>query len=143
LYWHDAIYDPTASDNEARSANLLRNDAAGILPEEEIEAAAQIIRATEKHCIPDGVDPALRSDMGLFLDLDLSILGQPRKIFDAYEAAIKKEYGFVPMEAYRKGRSAVLKSFLGRPQLYFTNEIRLLWENTARENLARSIDALG
>lgn len=142
LYWHDVVYDPTASDNELKSAELLRQEALGLLKQDTIDAAAQIIEATEKHQIPNGTAPELERDMALFLDIDLSILGQSDDVFDTYEAAIRQEYSFVPEQIYRTVRSTILKNFLDRDRLYFTDEFQTLWEAPARDNLARSIGAL-
>lgn len=142
MYWHDAIYDPRASDNELRSAELLRKQAQDFLTETQIEQAAQIIEATEKHFVPDDVDPALRNDLELFLDLDLSILAQNSEVFAQYEKDIRTEYIFVPEERYREARSGVLSGFLKRHHIYFNRLLREAWEVRARENLAQSIATL-
>lgn len=142
LYWHDAVYDPTASDNEIQSARLLRREAEGILPSESLDEAAQIIEATTGHTIPDDVAPALRRDLTLFLDLDLSILGQTQPVFDAYEVAIRAEYAFVEETIYRQARAAILSRFLERERLFFNDEFNVVWEKSARDNLKRSIAAL-
>jgi predicted metal-dependent HD superfamily phosphohydrolase len=142
LYWHDAIYDPMAKDNEEQSAVLLEADAAGHLPAEDIAFAAMIIRATAKHLVPDGLLPDDEADLSLFLDMDLSILAAPAADFDQYERDVRAEYAAVPDDAFRKGRAAILKNFLDRPRLYFTNICAAHWEAPARDNLARSITAL-
>ena len=46
LYWHDAVYDTTRGDNEAVSADMLRTDGQGLVPDETLEEAAIIIEAT-------------------------------------------------------------------------------------------------
>lgn len=143
LYWHDAIYDPRAKDNEAQSAVLLEREAQGHLPAEDIALAATIVRATTAHKVPDGLSPEDAADTALFLDLDLSILGAPVHVYDRYENDIRKEYAFVPEAAFRAGRGAILKNFLARERLYFTEICAADWEATARANLARAIAALG
>lgn len=142
LYWHDAIYDPTAKDNEAQSARLLEGEAAGHLSAEDIAFAASIIRATEAHKVPDDLGAEEAADMALFLDLDLSILGAPQHVYDRYETDIRKEYAFVPIDAYRAGRGAILKDFLARERLYMTDIAHAEWDGAARENLRRAIAAL-
>ena len=142
LYWHDAIYDPMARDNEEQSAVLLESDAAGHLPAEDIAFAAMMIRATAKHLVPDGLLPDDKADLSLFLDMDLSILGAPPPVFDQYERDVRAEYAAVPDDAFRSGRAAILKNFLDRPRLYFTDICAAVWEAAARDNLARSIAAL-
>lgn len=143
LYWHDAVYDPKAGDNEAQSAQLLRADARAELSDERLSAAASIIEATHKHIVPNNAPSGLRRDMTLFLDMDLSILGQPASVFDAYETAIRSEYAFVDETVYRHARAAILSRFLERDRLYFNDLFADLWEDQARANLRRSITALG
>lgn len=142
LYWHDAIYDPRAKDNEELSARLLEQDAQGHLPADELALAAAIVRATAVHKVPEGLSPEDSADTALFLDLDLSILGAPEVVYDRYETDIRKEYAFVPIEAYRAGRGAILKGFLARERLYMTETANTAWDGQARLNLSRAIAAL-
>ncbi|MEQ8300785.1 MAG: hypothetical protein RH945_09605 [Hyphomonas sp.] len=142
LYWHDAIYDPTASDNEELSAQLLEAEGSSVLAEDDLALAAQIIRATAKHEIPSGLDPDDENDLALFLDIDLSILGAPAPVFDQYEADVRAEYAFVPDEAFRAGRLRILNSFADRETIYFTKAGQNRWDQQARANLGRSIARL-
>jgi len=142
LYWHDAIYDPKAKDNEERSAQLLEQDAAGHLSPHDIQFAAAIIRATATHTVPEGLPARDAEDLALFLDMDLSILGAPEAVYDQYEQDIRAEYAFVPEEAYRAGRGTILKGFLSRPRLYFTDIAHAEWDAAARANLTRAVRAL-
>jgi len=143
LYWHDAIYDPTRSDNEALSADLLRAEGKGHIPDAALEEAAIIIEATAKHQLPAALSGAALSDAAYFLDMDLSILAVRADVFDTYEEQIRFEYGFVPAEVYAGARAGILKGFLARQQLYFTQTCRDMWEDKARANLERSIGKLG
>lgn len=142
LYWHDAIYDPRASDNEEQSARLLEREAAGHLTPDDIGFAATIIRATARHLVPERLSASDAADLSLFLDIDLSILAAQAPVFDQYERDVRAEYAFVPDEAFRTGRLAILKAFMDREQLYFTPQCQADWEPLARANLARSIAAL-
>jgi len=142
LYWHDAIYDPTRPDNEAVSADLLRTDGKDVIPDVTLEEAAIIIEATAKHQLPETLSGKALSDAAYFLDMDLSILGARPDVFDAYEDHIRFEYAFVPDEIYISARANILKGFLTREQLYFTDVCSKLWESKARANLARSIEKL-
>lgn len=142
LYWHDAIYDPQAKDNEEQSAVLLEQEARGNLSAEDTAFAASIVRATTAHKVPDQLGAKDKEDTALFLDLDLSILGAPIHVYDRYETDIRKEYAFVPIEAYRAGRGAILKGFLARERLYLTDLAHAEWDAPARANLKRAIAAL-
>ena len=137
LWFHDAIYDPKAKDNEERSAELARRIAmeAG-LPESFGKRISNHILATQHHGLPEGADAQL------LVDIDLSILGRPRGEFDEYETNIRKEYIFVPWPEYRPARSAVLRSFLDRPAIYSTDYFRQKYESHARANLERSLRRL-
>jgi predicted metal-dependent HD superfamily phosphohydrolase len=143
LYWHDAVYDPKAKDNEEQSARLLETAAPGHLPDEDIAFAATIIRATANHQVPGTLSPDDAADTALFLDLDLSILGAPAHVYDVYEIAIRQEYAFVPEAAFRAGRGAILKGFLARERLFLTDVAHTEWDAQARVNLARAISDLG
>lgn len=142
LYWHDAIYDPRASDNEDQSADLLSAQAPPELSAAHLMRADRIIRATKSHQVPQGLSLKDASDLALFLDIDLSILAAPQPVFERYEAQIRAEYAFVPEDLYRQARSGILTGFLARDRLYFSDHYHALWERPARANLQRSITRL-
>ena len=142
LYWHDAIYNPQAGDNEDKSADLLQDMAPSGLPDASRLRADAIIRATKQHLIPDGLSLADRADMELFLDIDLSILATSDRVFDRYEKQIRHEYAFVPEPIYVQARNGILKGFLNRDRVYFSEVFHEQWEAPARANLIRSIDTL-
>jgi len=138
LWFHDAVYDVHAHDNEAKSADWARDamHAAGAAP----EAAARVhalVMATRHDAVPVG------RDAELLIDIDLSILGAEPARFDEYERQVHAEYGFVPPEVRRPRRREILQRFLARPAIYATPRMHALLENRARANLARSIAALG
>jgi predicted metal-dependent HD superfamily phosphohydrolase len=139
---HDAIYEPRATDNEARSAVLATQMLAGVVPQETLARTVRLIEATAKHAIPDGLPDDERADMALFLDMDLSILGASDAAFDGYEAGVRHEYREIPEELFRQGRAKILQGFLARESLYFSDWGRTRFEAKARANLRRSIVAL-
>ena len=119
IWFHDCIYDPRRSDNEARSADFAAGAMASLgVAAERIAAVRQMILATRHAEAPAGPDAQL------LVDVDLAILGQPEAQFDAYERAIRREYGHVPDADFRRGRAAVLKQFLGRRWIYGTDAFR-------------------
>jgi len=134
LWYHDAVYDTHASDNEERSAELALQAAVRCsLPAEVATQAARHILAS-KHREPPP-DP----DTQMFVDVDLAILGQPWDRFSAYEDGIRREYRWVPSWLFRRKRAALLKGFLARPFIYCTRAFRERYEKRARENIARSL----
>ncbi|MET3580814.1 putative metal-dependent HD superfamily phosphohydrolase [Mesorhizobium robiniae] len=142
IWFHDAIYDSRAKDNEAKSAALAEKKLAGRTDAERLSRVAAMIIATATHELPHFDDDNAVRDAALFLDMDLAILGAAPDAFDAYEQAVRREYGWVEEPMWRAGRSAVLRSFLARPHIFHTEEFRHRLEPQARQNVARSIEAL-
>jgi predicted metal-dependent HD superfamily phosphohydrolase len=142
IYWHDAVYDPAAHDNELRSAALMREEARDLLPDARIVQIEKLILATVTHELPEGLGFDVTADCAVFLDLDLSILAAGEDVFDAYEAGVRKEYAFVPDDVFAAARKATLERFLGREKLYFSPMLARLWDARARANLKRSIARL-
>src|SRR5262249_27241910 len=126
LFFHDAIYDPRAHDNEAKSAAL----AASVLRRCGASAAEPAVRklilATKHDAVPDEWDACL------LVDIDLSILGAGRDRFDEYESQVRREYAWVAEPDFRSGRRAILQAFLARPFVYATAFFRQQLEAAAR-----------
>jgi predicted metal-dependent HD superfamily phosphohydrolase len=136
LLFHDAIYDPRRNDNEARSADWACRVMQELQrPEVEIARVRKLIMATVHAAQAETPDEAL------LLDIDLSILGADEATFDEYDRAIRVEYEWVPEEAYRLARSAVLKGFLQRERIFQTAAYRDR-ESIARRNLERAVERL-
>jgi predicted metal-dependent HD superfamily phosphohydrolase len=138
IWYHDAIYDPRAADNEERSADWAKRslNAWGVDGVRVDRVVSLILRS--KH---DGAAPST-PDEAIFLDADLAILGSDPELYDQYARAIRGEYAFVPEAAYRAGRAEVLRTFLQRPRLYFTDVLFRTHESRARSNLRREIGML-
>ncbi|WP_027057100.1 HD domain-containing protein [Mesorhizobium loti] len=142
IWFHDAIYDSKAKDNEARSAALAETRLAGSTDGGRLSRISAMILATATHQLPRFDDATATRDASLFLDMDLSILGAAPDAFDAFERAVRREYGWVEEPMWRAGRGAVLTGFLARPHIFHTQEFRQRFEPQARLNLARSLAAL-
>lgn len=138
ICFHDAVYDTHRQDNEARSAELARTELARLgWHEPATDKVVALVLATQHH------DAALAdADAQLFLDFDLSILAADPALYDAYAAAVRREYAWVPERAYAQGRSAVLQGFLAREHIFRTPALHALWDAPARANLARELSAL-
>jgi predicted metal-dependent HD superfamily phosphohydrolase len=132
---HDAVYDPTAADNEERSAELI----GGLLAECEVptpvvEEVQRLVRLTAGHAVAPGDRAG-----ALLADADLAILAAPWPDYVRYVAAVRAEYAHVPDELWRVGRGTVLRSLLDLPTLYHhTPDL----EEPARANLTRELDSL-
>jgi predicted metal-dependent HD superfamily phosphohydrolase len=140
IWFHDAVYEPGAADNEERSAAAAREAALRLgLPEELVRETEALILATRHLGGDAGAAGFCRADTDLILDIDLSIFGKPWRVFAAYEEGIRREYQGVPEQARRRRRRRILQGFLDRPQIYRTEAFRGRYEARARENLMRSI----
>jgi predicted metal-dependent HD superfamily phosphohydrolase len=138
VWFHDAVYDPRAQDNEEQSALLARTALASLgLADDQITTVTRLILLTRTHL----TDPDDQSG-ALLLDADLAILGADPAVYDAYASAIRREYAWVAEEAYRVGRRRVLEAFLQRRRIYHTAEAFSTGETRARENLRRECAAL-
>ncbi|MFE7646235.1 HD domain-containing protein [Streptomyces phaeoluteigriseus] len=137
-WFHDAVYLPDRSENEDRSARLAERalPEAG-LPEAKTAEVARLVRLTVSH------DPAADDHDGQVLcDADLAILAAPPSAYAAYTAEIREEYHFVPNDAFREGRAAVLRHLLGLPRLFRTPHGAREWEATARYNMRAELELL-
>jgi len=137
LWFHDAVYDVHAHDNEARSARwadeALR--AAGLAPDS-IRRIHDLIMATCHGAAPACANP----DAALLTDIDLAILGAPEARIAEYERQIRAEYAWVAPELYAVRRRAVLRGFLERDAVYATPVLHRRLEQQARRNLQGAID---
>ena len=137
LWFHDAVYDVHAGDNEARSADwaaqALRS---GAVAERRIEHVRSHILATRHDAVPSG------PDQQLVIDIDLAILGASSERYAEYEQQVRDEYDWVPVHLFRIKRKALLQEFLRRPRIYGTDAIFARREKAARANLKASIAAL-
>ncbi len=113
-WYHDAIYDPQATDNEERSACLAVNELGALgLPSRRVHEVARLVRLTARHDPNDG-----DRNGELLNDADLMVLGSPPEAYVAYANAIRQEYAHVPDPEFRAGRATVLESLLAAPSLY-------------------------
>jgi predicted metal-dependent HD superfamily phosphohydrolase len=140
LLFHDAIYDPLAKDNEARSARLLVEEGRRAWLDERLLQRAHALVLATKH--DDGSD-ADSEEACIVVDADLSILGSAEATFEEYERNVRQEYAGIDDASYAAGRSAVLRALLERPTLYATRRGQRLWEARARLNLERSVARIG
>jgi predicted metal-dependent HD superfamily phosphohydrolase len=138
LWYHDSVYDPRAGDNEERSAAWAERALVelGVAPRVAVEVA-RLVRLTEH------AEPATDEAGRLVCDIDLSVLGGRPAEFDAYDAAIRAEYGWVPEQQFREGRRRILRALLARDPLYLTGHFRRRYEEPARANLRRALARLG
>ena len=138
-WFHDAVYDPKAKDNEARSAELAERELVTLgLPSDTVKQVSDLIRSTAHFSGEDFAGP----EFDALHDADLAILGAAEARYRRYADDVRKEYAWVPDADYRVGRTKVLESFLNRPHIYRTEVMRAEGDEPARRNLREEIERL-
>jgi predicted metal-dependent HD superfamily phosphohydrolase len=139
-WYHDAVYDPRSPGdaNERESAALARAELAGLgVPEPVAAEVERLVLLTAGHAVAPG-----DGDGELLCDADLAVLARPPAEYDAYAAAVRREYAHVPEELFRAGRAAVLQGLLDLPALYRRPALAARGEAAARANLRRELLSL-
>ncbi|ESK46512.1 HD domain-containing protein [Acinetobacter oleivorans] len=134
LWFHDAIYDPKAKNNELKSAELFEQYMAQYLPVNTVQKIKRWILATQKHALTN------ETDLQFLLDIDLSILAATPERFIQYEQQIQKEYAWVDPEVYLIKRKEVLVHFYQSEPLYQTTYFQKNFELNAKQNLKQILE---
>lgn len=134
--FHDAVYQPTSSTNEADSAALAVRHLHDIgWADDRVAAVDALIMATADH---------LPADTGqeVLLDADLAILGAQAGHYQAYATGVRAEYAHIDDQAWQRGRASVLQHFLERPNIYCTTTMQQSSEHRARANMSAELASL-
>jgi predicted metal-dependent HD superfamily phosphohydrolase len=138
LWFHDAVYEPGNADNEKKSAELLLDFAEKVNLDRSIaELAARSILATTH----SRRDINYHLDTYLVLDIDLSSLGKIPIEFDADTNACRQEFPHLTDAEFLTKNVAFLTSLLERKSIYYTEHFRQLFEERARSNISRRLEA--
>lgn len=133
LWFHDAVYNPKAKDNEAQSAQMAREELTRLgVAISSVDRICGHILATKDH-------KAEHPDALLVIDLDLAILAASPSRYDRFEQEIRQEFLHVPGFLFKFARKKILKHFLRREYIYHHPFTREIWEDAARKNLARAL----
>lgn len=150
-FFHDAVYEPTRSDNEAASAELAIDRLGAIACERRlVDRVAQVVAATAFHLAHEGPTvlgqetQAREPDLELlaFLDADLSVLASDKPTYDRYTAGIRREYVHLSSAEFVAGRMTVVRTLLERTPLFFGHRAQTLWQQSAINNLRRELEML-
>lgn len=134
LWFHDAVYDPQAKDNELKSAELFGRYIAQDLSVEIVKKIKRWIIATQKHTSTDELD------LQFLLDIDLAILAASPERFAEYKQQIQQEYAWVDPDVYSIKRKEVLTHFYQAEPLYQTEYFQHSFEQRAKMNLKNIIE---
>ncbi|WP_247827503.1 DUF4031 domain-containing protein [Arthrobacter antioxidans] len=136
-WFHDAVYEGSAGEDERASASLAAQRLQGIMPDAVVRDVERLVLLTATH------DPAPEDRAGhLLCDADLAVLAGAPEAYARYVAAIRAEYGHIPQQAFTDGRRAVLKRLLTLEPLYRTATAQADWTGRAHMNLARELESL-
>lgn len=130
LWFHDAIYQPGAADNELKSAQLFGKVADGQQSSLK-QSIYDLIMVTKHPEHPKCLDEKF------MVDIDLSSFGLPWETFIRDSHAVREEFAHVPDESFFAGHLKFLHALLARPTFFFTDFFQTCYEVTARENIAR------
>lgn len=131
VFYHDIIYSTYRHDNEERSAKHAQQNLQLLgCSTNLINLVAELINATKRH------EPLQQTNnFYYFLDADLAILAAPPDIYKQYTKSIRQEYSLVPDLLYRQGRAKVLRAFLERSSIYYSNDMCKQFDAMARKNM--------
>ncbi|MDX5448388.1 MAG: hypothetical protein LPK47_08420 [Bacteroidota bacterium] len=136
IFFHDLVLEPGRRDNEERSADLADKVLSQLgISVPHRDRIRSMILSTKDH------DPGDDDLVALFCDLDLSILGVDPGTYLRYAQNVRKEYSLVPERIYRKERAKVIRSFLNRKRIFYSEYFRSL-EGSARINLQEELDRI-
>jgi predicted metal-dependent HD superfamily phosphohydrolase len=115
--FHDIVYDPTRTDNEEASVQLLLQNST---PSDELQLIAQIIRDTAHHTPTEPLSK-------VFSEMDMAIVTRPFDDLVKWEHGIWFEYAHYSRVAYTWGRVRFLRNLIKRYPNNKKNLKKLLW----------------
>lgn len=135
IWFHDAIYEPGAHNNEELSAALAveRLTAAG-WADGAIKKVERIVLDTARH------RPSIDASRNV-MDLDLSTLAGSWQDYWGLCVRLREEYGSMSDDQWTHGRRGFIQSMLDRDRIFCTRWAEPL-EAQARANLQRELRVL-
>lgn len=138
LWFHDAVHDGVAGEDEAASAALagerLAARGGAALHPDEVAEVQRLVLLTTRH------DPAPDDHAGaLVCDADLAILGSAPDRYTRYTEQVRREYAHVPDEVFAPARAEILGRLLDAGPFFRTAMGSERWEAAARRNVADEI----
>lgn len=140
-WFHDAVYEGTAGDDETASAEL----ALRTLAKAEFALDDVLVATVGEHVlatIPAREVANPPASLAHLLDADLSIFAASPTRYADYASSVRREYAHVSDSAFANGRAQILESYLLLPRIYRSDAAAALWEDRARENLLREVAEL-
>lgn len=137
-WYHDIVYDPRRTDNEAKSAERAIKELDDLGAEGALRShVVQLILATKNHAA-GGRD----YDDDIFLDADFAILGSPEAEYREYVRNVRAEYAHVDDAGWKTGRGTFLKKIARAPRIFHTGIFEGEYADQARANIAWELEQL-
>ncbi|RJN32774.1 DUF4031 domain-containing protein [Nesterenkonia natronophila] len=136
-WFHDAVYEGKAGEDEEKSAQLAQQQLDRLLADAEVEEVGRLIRLTATHSPQEGDTAG-----AVLTDADLEVLGRPSHEYLRYVSQVRADYAHVDDQDFAQGRAAVLRSLLSVPRLFHTRTGYERWEAPARSNLETELNEL-
>lgn len=128
VWFHDAIQGMLIN-GEQESAELCQQSLAQLnVPNYISNTAFKMICATKHHTA------TCEADLGIFLDLDLAILGSPWPDYQKYANKTRLEYA-IPSWLFKRGRVDFLRKKLATTTIFNSQVFQQKYEKRARENI--------
>ncbi len=135
VWFHDAVYDAKAKDNEDRSARLFLGLSAD-LPGAARQAISTLILATVHPNEPSC------GDQRYIVDIDLSSFGLPWVEFLRDSRDVRAEFPHLSNDLFLTGQGSFLRHLTGRKNFFLTNFFRNRLESQARDNIRRYLNIM-
>ncbi len=141
ILYRNIVCDTFKNDNAEESAAIAKRHLMLLLVKPAIiKEVEQLILTAGQHVLPE--EEAYSTDLPLFLDFDLAIMGEEWPKYELYMQQIRKEFRQYPDDTYNPGRKNALENLLKKETLFFTPLLREVFEPTARKNIFREIQLL-
>ena len=137
IWYHDAVYDVFAQNNEHLSAVMATDQMRSYLTPEATQCLFDDIMSTAHHTDPRPDYPAQ-----LLLDLDLAVFAAEPLTYKMYTQRVREEYRAVPDIMFNRGRMHALQQYLDREYIYHTPHFRECYEEAARLNVGAELREL-
>ncbi len=132
IWFHDAIYNIDAEDNEQRSADWFLEKTEGLFEDPLRDLVKEHILAT-MHCGTDIKD----HDSQIMVDIDLFSFGKPWPEFLRDSEDVRAEKRHVPDEQFYPKQCGFQQFLLKQPRFFQSDYFYRHYEKQARKNLTR------
>ena len=131
IWFHDAVYEMGAADNELQSARLFIDQSGALTDDNLRERVYELIIATDHRYIPAG------DDERLLADIDLSSFGLNWQRFRDDCINVRNEMSHLPDSQFYPGQIRFMNALLDRDPLFVNRQIHADYESQARSNINR------